>query len=94
MICQNREGQDSSLQIDISWDICNLVPLYNISWRREVLWDASYSMLEQNVVTEGSSYSISDVVPYSNYSIAVSFEYREMVVSSQCQALTPEIGKL
>ena len=90
MLCSASGTTEDDLQISTQWTSVGECGQYSLSWTGTALWDSTQTVTGSDTPSTEGSYTISDVMPYSQYNITLMSAGENY---DSCTATTPETGK-
>ena len=87
--CSASGTTEDDLEISTSWTSVGECGQYTLSWTGTALWDPTETDARSEYLSSGGSYTITDVIPGSEYDISLLSAGEEV---DSCTATTPETG--
>ena len=87
--CSASGTTEDDLEISTSWTSVGECGQYTLSWTGTALWDPTETDAGSEYLSSGGSYTITDVIPGSDYDISLLSAGEEV---DSCTATTPETG--
>ena len=88
--CSASGTTEDNLEIKTSWTSIGECGQYSLSWTGTALWDSTLNESNTATPTDDGSYSITAVMPYSEYAITLASEGVEI---DNCTCISPETGE-
>ena len=88
--CSASGSTEDDLEISMSWTSVGECGQYTLSWTGTALWSSTLTDTGSEYLSSGESYTITDVIPGSEYDISLLSAGDEV---DSCSIITPETGK-
>ena len=88
--CSASGTTEDDLEISMSWISVGECGQYTLSWTGTALWSSTLTDTGSEYLSSGESYTITDVIPGSEYDISLLSAGDEV---NSCSIITPETGK-
>lgn len=92
MVCSAAQPSASEVALDVTWSGPGQCVYYTVSWTGIVLWENDTDP-GNNTRTREDTIAISDLVPYTDYTVTLHWDEEGGQNSEACLARTAEIGK-